>query len=173
MCLLYCNCSSCYWVHSVVAWRHQSVQSVDWADPKIWTQVVTVTLCWAKKKASHTKTPTRHKTPRCQCVREVALTLRFALYSAHVVLWQRHFWRIVALWHLKLGMVLLLEMCVAECNELVSWWFYTLCLTAAAGGEAERRKLIAGSGCICGAVVGRGPGLPWPHPHSSSRQAQP
>lgn len=50
---------------------------------------------------------------------------------------------------------------------------FLVLLTAAAGGEAEHRKLITGSGSVCGAAVDRGPGLPRQHPHSPHQQAQP
>lgn len=46
-------------------------------------------------------------------------------------------------------------------------------LAAAAGGEIEHRKLITGSGRLCGAAVDWSPGLPWQHPQSFNRQAQP
>lgn len=45
--------------------------------------------------------------------------------------------------------------------------------TAAAGGEAEHRQRVAGSGSICGAPVDRGSGLPCQRPLGSHQQAEP
>lgn len=69
---------------------------------------------------------------------------------------------------------LLLDVCVAQPNELIIFgYMWLVWLTATAGEEAEHRKLITGSGHICGAAVDWGPRLPEQHPQGFSRQAQP
>lgn len=61
------------------------------------------------------------------------------------------------------------SICAAhQLDDTCSVW-----LTAAPGREAQHRKLITRSGCICGAAVDWGAGLPRQHPQSFSWQAQP